>query len=353
MRMKRGKYLFLLLFVMVGLFSIQAFAAGSIDVKHDVSLTISYQKGETSLSGATFKIFRVADVDEFGELAATKEFQDYFVSIRGENDEAWKSQAATLEGYVLRDQLTPFASGKTDSKGMLTFSTAEHQLTPGLYLVIGDRHKQGSWRYDASPYFVLLPTQDTGKNEWAYSVETAAKYESSKVPSRDDRSDTINRKVLKVWKDAGHESARPKEIVVQLLCNGHVYDTVTLNAGNNWRYNWYDLDADDRWTVVEKEAKGYVVSVSRSGTTFVVTNTYKPDEPGKPTPEQPSDTPNKPGTPNTPTSGKPNTPGRPSSGGVSNTSKLPQTGQLWWPVPLLVCAGLMCFVIGIVKSRLD
>ena len=36
----------------------------------------------------------------------------------------------------------------------------------------------------------------------------------------------------------------------------------------------------------------------------------------------------------------------PSSGGGK---KLPQTGQLWWPVPVLVCAGLGCIAVGLFR----
>ncbi|KIR03186.1 hypothetical protein P261_02001 [Lachnospiraceae bacterium TWA4] len=45
--------------------------------------------------------------------------------------------------------------------------------------------------------------------------------------------------------------------------------------------------------------------------------------------------------PNTP----PSTPPKP-------PSRLPQTGLLWWPVPILACAGLVLFMIGwIIKRR--
>ena len=37
----------------------------------------------------------------------------------------------------------------------------------------------------------------------------------------------------------------------------------------------------------------------------------------------------------------------PSSGG----GKLPQTGQLWWPVPVLACGGLGCIVVGLFRRR--
>ena len=39
----------------------------------------------------------------------------------------------------------------------------------------------------------------------------------------------------------------------------------------------------------------------------------------------------------------------PSSGGGGG--KLPQTGQLWWPVPVLACAGLGCIAVGLLRRR--
>ena len=44
----------------------------------------------------------------------------------------------------------------------------------------------------------------------------------------------------------------------------------------------------------------------------------------------------------------------PSSGGGStpgNGGKLPQTGQLWWPVPVLAAVGIIFILIGIVRRR--
>ena len=42
-------------------------------------------------------------------------------------------------------------------------------------------------------------------------------------------------------------------------------------------------------------------------------------------------------------------PAPPSSGGGGK--KLPQTGQLWWPVPVLACAGLGCIAVGLFRRR--
>ena len=41
----------------------------------------------------------------------------------------------------------------------------------------------------------------------------------------------------------------------------------------------------------------------------------------------------------------------PSSGGGGG--KRPQTGQLWWPVPVLACAGLGCIAVGLFRRRED
>lgn len=318
--MKLCKRLILLLLVALML-PVTVYAAGSLDKDRSVSLTISYRDNGTPLVGAEFSIYLVATVDEYGELTTTDTFKQFNVDIWGKNDDAWKTLASTLEGYVLRDSVMPTDSGKIDQNGYLTFPTSEKKLSQGLYLVLGKRHTQGNCYYDATPFMVMLPTQDTVKNEWAYEVTVSPKHDSNPIP---DTPTTITRKVLKVWSDDGHENQRPKEIIVQLLRDSKVYDTVTLNKDNNWRYTWKDLDSDYAWTVVEKENSGYTVRVERDGVTFVVTNTYVPKEPEPTEPTKPT----KPTKPN-----------------------LPQTGQLWWPVPMLLMVGVLFVLIGLIRCK--
>lgn len=311
------------------LLPVQAMAAGSIDTGRDVSLTISYQDGNTPLTGAGFDLYMIATVDEYGELTTAEAFRQFNVDIRGKDDAAWKALASTLEGYVLRDGIAPTDSGKTDQQGLLTFPNQAERLEQGLYLVLGHRHTQSGRIYDATPFMVLLPTQDKEANDWLYDVIVKPKHESRPEPENPD-DNTITRKVLKVWADEGHEKERPKEVIVQLLRDGKVYETVTLNAANNWRYTWEDLDDRYQWTIVEKELEDYTVTVTREGVTFVVTNTYTENTPDEPTPTDPTP-PTQPGNPGKPT--------------------LPQTGQLWWPVPVLMAAGLLFVVIGLIRRR--
>ena len=44
-------------------------------------------------------------------------------------------------------------------------------------------------------------------------------------------------------------------------------------------------------------------------------------------------------------------PEKPSKPPHSGGGKLPQTGQLWWPVPVLVCAGLGSIAVGLLRRR--
>ena len=328
--MTRRKRALALLAAVLCLLTSVAQAAGSIDLTRKPTLTLTYRDGKTALSGAKFSIYRVADADETGELTVRSEFDEFDLDIRVKNDRRWREMAQTLESYVLRRELTPADSGKTDKTGMLTFPTQGKTLAAGLYLVIGERHTQGGNDYDAEPFFVLLPTQDLENNEWVYDVSANVKFGKTPVP---DDGDTVTRKVLKVWDDGGAEDSRPQEITVELLRNGKVYDTVKLSEKNNWRYTWLDLDADARWSVTEKTVSGYTVSITREGITFVVTNTKKPDRTDTP------DTPVKPSNPS-----KPSSPAKPT---------LPQTGAVWWHVEALALSGLVFLILGALDRKTE
>lgn len=347
--MKRYKtMLFALLFAL--LLPVSARAAGSVDLSADVRLTLRYQDAGAPLSGAQFLLYQVADMDATGELTAKDAFAQFDISIRGENDDYWRALARTMEGYVLSAALAPDDSGRTDTGGMLTFPTGGNTLSPGLYLVIGTRHSQYGKYYDATPFLILLPTQDKDANEWVYDLSAAPKHTSEDIP---ETPTTIVRRVLKVWDDAGAEEDRPQSVTVLLLCDGEVYDTVTLSAENGWRWEWSGLDSAHYWTVVELTPSGYRVIVTQEGITFVITNTRTPDTPTPDTPDTPTpDTPDTPDTPapDTPTPDTPDTPDTPTPN-TPDTPTLPQTGQLWWPVPLLLIAGAALMLAGLRRRR--
>ena len=341
--MKRCKLICCMLALLMILVPMQALAAGTIDTDKEVTLSLSFQDGLTPVVGARFSLYKVAEVDAYGQLTITDDFAGYSVDIHGENDEAWRDLAVTLEGYAAIAELTPAATGATSNKpgeeGMLTFKPREGEtLTAGLYLVVGESHSQDGYRYEVAPMIVHLPVEDKENNSWVYSLTAALKFS---VYPEEEEPQTITRKVLKIWDDAGYEINRPESIDVHLLKDGVVYDTATLNDLNGWSYEWTELDSTAHWNVVEEVPAGYSVVVEQQGITFVVTNGYDPQMPPPPDvpPEDPED-PVSPGNPDNPVS--PENPKNP---------VLPQTGQLWWPVPVILADGLLLVVVGMIRRK--
>lgn len=373
--MKRNmKCLCCLLICLLTAFPLHIFAAEPISNTEDLTLTLTYFDGKTPLKGAKFSIYLVAEADELGALTVTEDFDRFGVDIAGAEGEKWYTLAQTLESYALRYNLKPADSGKIDRKGTLTFPTGKNTLTPGLYLVVGDRHLQDGMIYDAVPFLVMLPTLDVDSDSWNYQVTASPKHDSRPRPE-EPGEETITRKVLKIWNDDGDNALHP-EITVQLLRDNEVYDTVVLSAFNNWSYTWNNLDSNYRWRVVELVPEGYTVEITREGITFVIVNTpEEPDEPGNPdNPDYPDypDKPDKPDNPDNPDNpDKPDNPGSPENpdhpknpgssenpGTPSNPSRpgtpsqtLPVTGQLWWPVPALLCAGLALVILGLLRRK--
>lgn len=265
-------------------------------------LTICYRHEGTSLTGVNFSLYQVASIDADHKMTVKKEFQRF--QIR--NDESWDILAQTLEVYAMGGQIAPLKQDATDENGMIVFSGLEH----GVYLVSGSFHFQNGVRFESVPFLVTVDPKETEKE---YNVVAYPKYDADPA----DEEDTVTRKVLKVWADSGAEKKRPKEIFVQLLCDGKHYATVVLSESNQWRYTWEELDGLHRWTVTEKEPGGYTVRISREGITFVVTNTY--------------------------TKGPDPTPG------PTKPPTLPKTGQTWWPVPLLLALGTALIIMGLRK----
>lgn len=294
------KSIMLSLLVFMFLLPMNVFAAGKININDPVSLTIHYENEGVILEDVDFNLYQVATVDEYGYYTTTETFKDFNVNITDGDVDKWNTLASTILGYVLRDQVEPTTMTKTNNEGNAVFTSQK----PGLYLVYGLNHVQDGYVYTSKPFFVQLPGIEN--NDWVYQIVATPKMDKiTKEP--------IDIHVIKQWIDKGNEKLRPKEIIVDLLCNDEVYETVRLNQENNWRYTWEKLDSEKSWHVVEREVKGYSIKIEREGNTFVVNNTY--DVPPPPPPP------------------------------------LDKTGLLWWPVPILFVGGAIFILSGLVINK--
>lgn len=267
------------------------------------SVTVEFRHGNEPVTGASFEIYKAAEWNG-SKYSLTAPFNGYSVNLSDNpTSEEWKAAASTLSAYAARDNIQPLMVGATDISGRLKFEN----LSEGLYLLLGTPTQIGDLLFLPQPMLVSVP-YETADGVKDYDVVTEPKYETEKITD-----EKIIRRALKIWNDKGNENERPQEITVQLLCDGKIYDEQVLNANNNWNYTWENLDPAHNWQLTEKEVlKDYTVRITQEGITFTVTNTN--DNPPPPSSSEP---------------------------------KLPQTGLLWWPVPILASIGAVTLFIGI------
>ncbi|MBR5309911.1 MAG: Cna B-type domain-containing protein [Oscillospiraceae bacterium] len=317
--MKNKIFALMLSFLFVFLsFPVNAFGYDYIDVNNEPAFFVEFKDGEKPISGAKFEIFLVAEIDSYGNYHPLEEYASFNINEASKSQQGWRELAITLEGFVQKEGIAPYLSGTTDKDGFLDFYEEEKPPKCGLYLLVGYPHAQEGFVYTAESTMVLLPSWNSEEKVWNYDVTIKPKYS---VKPETEEEIYVTRKVLKTWNDKGFEEKRPKEITVYLLCDGKVYESVTLNRKNNWRYAWENLDDDHRWTVTEKAVPGYAFSIKREGITFVITNTYEETSPEPVVPQKPAE------------------------------PQLPQTGQLWWPVPALAFGGILFIALGMILKR--
>lgn len=286
------------------------FSFTCVYAKETGSITVN-----TPMEDMEVSLYRVGEFTEQGTFILTKPYQSYSVSLDHSSREEWQATANTLAQYIERDGIHAEIEGVSSSNHTIAFN----ELSCGLYLMIGSEKEvndHGSIEvYTPQVSFIALPDVSTDD---PYHITTVMKYE------KNDYTQT-SLHVLKVWKNDS-DNTRPASIQVDLLQkntdgNTIVFDQQILSDDNQWSYTWNDLSSRYTWNVVETTVpEGYTESSIKEGNTVVLTNTSTtPVIEEKPT----------------------------------SSNQLPLTGQLQWPIPVLVIAGIVFLIIGKACKRYE
>ncbi len=288
---------FLLTLALLLSMSTAAFAYTDIDTEKTGSITVSPANGQSI--GTELTVYQVADaeVDDADQIyVLTEDFAGSGADLTNLDDTG--ALAEKLAAYAEKNGLS--GTVKTvETDGSVTFA----KLPLGLYLVIQTVIRPGETI--VNPFLVSVPALEG--ESWIYDVDASPKAETYEL---------VDVTVKKIWNDGGSSKLRPGSIKVELYRDSALIDTVSLDADGGWAYTWTDMDKSDGYSVTEESVSGYTAKYSQDGYTFTITNTG--DSAAKTTP-----------TSKTPTS-----------------SKLAQTGQLNWPIPLLAGFGLVLFALG-------
>jgi hypothetical protein len=297
----------------------------------DLRLRIACEYEGDPVSEQQFYVYKVADISATGAITVTNAFKNYQVDYsRLKDEDQWQTLAEVLRVYALRDQLKSDCNGKTDERGEVEFTKEDGEIEKGIYLVVQRPLKVDGDVYTIKPFLVKLPEEEE-KGEPQYDVVVIPKEKFDMIP------DTVDVNVIKIWDDENAKSYRPDSIEIQLLKDGKIYQTKKLSEKNNWRYTWKELDGDAEWLVVEKDVPDNYTVVSYSeDNEHTITNSV---DPSLRDPE------------NSDKTTKTNTPSQSVSTKNSSSGRLPQTGQLWWPVPVMLLIGLCLVNTGLLVGR--
>ena len=201
----------------------------------------------------------------------------------------WKRTASVLSEVIQKT-----GRGTELSQAVVTGGSAVFGgLGEAVYLVMGDETVTNGITDTPVPFLTAMPGTD-GQNQPVWDVQAAG-----------EQKETMDISVTKVWV-GDRVSGRPASIIVHLTLDGKDYGPlVRLNYANHWSYTWENLPVGN-WSVREESSRRYTTTMTREGNTFTFTSTWK---------------------------------------------KIPQTGQLWWPVAAMSAAGVCLVGAGLLRRR--
>ena len=365
MSKNKQKYLTFVMCISVMLAAIVGLIVPNVHAASNGELKLICVNEDIPLSGMQWKIYRVAEITKNGYVLSG-DFGRYHVDLIDMSKENISAAAQTLESYAIADKKNPLATASADSSGTVVFQG----LKKGLYLALGSLYEAEPFYYDPAP--ILVEVGDG--TESAYP-------KISRATLTDEVSSYT---VRKVWLDNDDSfEVRPVYVTVDVYKDGELFDTVTLNEENNWQYRWESENKLTEWLVIEREIPTeYEVRIEYNEKQYLIRNRHisvkKWDDviettaPISGTTVTTYTTTVTETATGTATGSRPDTDGKitSSSSSVSSTSstsatknnvntttqkqsassggKLPQTGQLWWPIIPLVFGGAILIVLGFI-----
>ena len=256
-----------LVFVLLFLLPFTAKAVNPIDPAHPSSLTLQYACQGEPFGGLQIRSYRIAQVHADGSFELTDVFSPLPVSLDGITSQSqWKEITSTLAAYIQADGLEAELTGLTDETGTVAFT----DILPGIYLTLLVQVKTDTQITTFENFLTVIPQSVDGE-EHNYQVTAIPKCQTEPITQ-----DNLSMKVLKQWKDSGHSKDRPQSVSVEIYKDGQLHTEQTLSGANDWTYSWTAPNDGSQWQVVERDVpQDYRVTVTKTDTTFIITNTHK------------------------------------------------------------------------------
>ena len=359
-------------------------AAGTAKVLQDGTATL-YKVAGFSDAG-TFDVSQGVFADLAGSVTELADLASYTgdISVDSLNELAATLNASAKDKEGTERALTSEDNGSASFEGLstglylVTFTPGESQVTFNPFLVSVPYHDEDTGAYtfevDAKPKYAIAPGGERVPNEeettfdfrkvWTKDNKKVAWESQPGIRIRIRRyiqnGDQETTDYITIGKDTTSEGVETpfKAVITRVSTANNVYG-YTVTGLEKYK----DGDTSNPWIYQITEAKvtghekpKYYRITKENGQETATEFTYDAEavfvpmsdksvlqieNPASETPEKESEPPRGGGGDNTPSG---------SSGGGGG-GRLPQTGQLWWPVPILVLAGIVLVLAGIVLRR--
>lgn len=286
---KISKYIIIfMIFFMSFIIDVNAEHIVDFSKKGSIEITLEEQEENKGISGAEITIYKIADAkSENSNLVF-----EYIEQLKECSVDLKKldepSAASEISKCITMD--VPKYIGTTNDLGIIKFN----RLDLGIYLIL--QTKQVEKYSSIEPFLALIPIDE--ENKWTYDIKAIPKTEIFKV---------IDITVRKAWNvDLKYFEKLPEKVTIELYRGEIFIDRIYLSDQNNWQHTWNNLIKSDNYQVKEVDIpEGYTPSYKKQEYIFTVTN----------------------------------------------SDKLPNTGQMHYPIIILSVLGMMLIVLGYVEQK--
>lgn len=386
----------LMMFMLVAVTIFPSFAADK-----NCTLTLICSSDSKPIENLEWSVYRIGSRNSSGGFTLEGDFRKYPVSFDDMSASSVQRDAYTLENYAILDGVPADATGKTDKKGRLVLSN----LKSGIYLITGKEYSTSKYRFIPSSSIVELKEKNEAKTVYPkFRIEEIPEkkkvsYSLRKVWSNDEGMSAVRPKEISVelyaneklkktiklnasngwyyeWESEDTISWRVKEKVV---AKGYTVNVVkndtqflivnTYNPPEKTTSNTSKTVTKTKTKTVTKTKTKTITSEPTTVTTTVTT--LPPKEELKRRIEEYEEFPEDDYTPESWKRFKEALErAKRTLSYIDSTDEeikkaleelenaknhlvlsyepwLPQTGQLWWPVPILAGAGLVLIAVGV------
>lgn len=284
------------------------------------------QDGEATAAGLPLGIYLVVQSETPADYSLAAPFLVYFPTVNSDGT-GWVYDSTAAPKVTYEPPVKPLVQVQVvkewDDAGFESVRPAT--VLAALYrngalyqtqTLSADTGWQYTWSGLSADYTWTVGELDVSDTYFCLIAQDGSKWMLTNV--RDNSvplGTTLN--VTKNW-EGDSQQTRPASIVIDLMCDGKLYDSTTLTASDGWKHTWAGIDPAHSWSVTEPNVPdGYQSSVKTVSGGFVVTNTFVTTISDNEVP----------------------------------TGKAPQTGLLQWPIPVLCVTGALLVLLGVCMNR--